>query len=412
MKLLLISLFALAIAVAAGTLVSEDPGFIVIGYGGKVVRTTFAFFLLVALIVAIASYATIRVFANVIELRRRWQRWSEEQRRRRAHRSLANGLLAFASGDFERAERLFSRGVDEDAQPEAHYLAAAEAAQAMHAPARRDNYLRLAHDLQPEASDAIDIKRAEWLIENSQLEEAREMLDGLGTRQRGNAQLLKLRLDLIERLGDPDALIALVPDLRRARVVSFDAANALERNAAIAILERPHPSIGALHAIWRGLSKPMRADHNVLAAHVRALCRLGADDEAEALVRKRLESRWDTTLAVLYGEIGCEPQTKQLRKADAWAMTRGDDPGLILTRARLSIRAGLWGHAKLQLDRLAASEPSPLIYRLQAEAAEGMDDAEAAAKYRRLGLELATEVSTSAPREAVESVEPAVEGAA
>lgn len=405
MRLLVIALVALIAAVAFGTLVAEDPGFIVIGYGGKVLRTTFAFFMLVLLVAAVALYALIRLFVNMAELRRRWRHWAEEQRRRRAHRSLASGLLALAAGDFAKAERLFSRGVDDDAQPEVHYLAAAQAAQAMHASGRRDNYLRLAHDISPEAAAALDIKRAEWLIENGQLDDAQALLEDLTRTSPPSPQLLRLRLAILRARGDDAGLLGLVPDLRRDRVVSFDEANALERDAAVAVLGHPHANRDALKALWGGLSKPMRAEPAVIEAYVKALCAIGGDDEAEALLRRRLESHWDTGLAALYGEIRCEPPAKQLRKADAWAMSRGEDPGLMLTRARLAVRAGLWGQAKSHLDKLVVSAPTPLVYRLQAETAEGRDDPEAAAAYRKMGLEMATGVVVPTPPDALDATE-------
>ena len=393
MRLLVIALFALGLAVMAGSLVAEDPGFIVIGYGGKVIRTTFAFFMFVLLVAVIALYFAVRLLANVMELRRRWRRWSEEYRRRRAHRSLATGILALAKGDFARAERLFSRGAEEDAQPEVHYLAAAQAAQAMNAPARRDNYLQLAHDVQPDAAAALDIKRAEWMIENDQLTEAGALIDELAQAQVGNVQVLKLRMNLLQRLGDTHALLTLIPDLRRDRVIPFDDANALERDCAIAVLNESPGSPDSLADVWNGLSKPMRFLVPVLGRYVQGLCAFGSHDEAEALLRKRLESAWDSSLAALYGEVECEPPTRQLRKADAWAVTREDDNGLRLTRARLAIRAGLWGQAKDHLEHLISRAPSPVLYHLQAKVAEGMDDVNAAAVLRKKGLDLATGAS-------------------
>ncbi len=390
MRLLVVTLFALGLAVLAGSLVAEDPGFIVIGYGGKVIRTTFAFFMLVLVVAIIGLYMAVRLLVNVLELRRRWRRWSDEYRRRRAHRSLATGMLALAKGDFARAERLFTKGAEGDAQPEVHYLAAAQAAQARNAPARRDNYLQLAHDVQPDAAAALDIKRSEWLIENGQLAGAGALIDDLEQAQAGNLQVLRLRMSLLQHLGDMHALLALIPALRRDRVIPFDDANAMERDCAIAVLNEQYASQESLVDVWNGLSKPIRFLAPVIGRYVQGLCTFAAYDEAEALLRKRLESAWDSSLAALYGEVECEPPTRQLRKADGWAVTREDDAGLRLTRARLAIRAGLWGHAKDHLEDLIAAQPSPLLYHLQAEVAEGVGDADAAAALRKKGLDLAT----------------------
>ena len=44
MKYLLIAILSLVVAVVLGHFISDDAGFVVIGYGGKVFRTSFAFF--------------------------------------------------------------------------------------------------------------------------------------------------------------------------------------------------------------------------------------------------------------------------------------------------------------------------------------------------------------------------------
>ena len=54
MKILVVALVALVAAVVAGHYVAADPGFIVIGYGGKVIRTSFAVFM-AAVFVACSS---------------------------------------------------------------------------------------------------------------------------------------------------------------------------------------------------------------------------------------------------------------------------------------------------------------------------------------------------------------------
>ena len=392
MKTFFLALLALVVAVTVGHFVADDPGFIVIGYGGKVLRTTFAFFLVVLVVAALALYFIVRLLANVLELRGRWSRWTGDYRRRRAHRSLADGLLALASGDFSRAERLFSRGADSDAQPEVHYLAAAQAAQAMNAAARRDNYLRLAHDVEPKICDALDTQRAEWLLDNGQSDAAANLLSNLTAKNPGNPQLLKLKKMLFERTQDAAALLALVPDLRRDRVVAHDEADRIERQAAFEILEQPQTSREALSSKWDALPRPLRAKPEVVAAYTRQLLAFGEHEPAERLVRKQLERRWDARLVALYGDIECSPPMMQLIKADGWAVTRADDPQLLLTRARLALRSELWGQAREHLQKLLdRNANSPLLSRLMAEVADGIDKPEEAAHWRKTGLELATD---------------------
>jgi HemY protein len=231
-RLVLVVLVALMAAVLAGHFIAVDPGFMVIGIGGKVIRTTFAFFVIAVLGSVLALYIGLRLMAHLFALRGRFGRWSGDYRRRRAYRSLADGLLARAAGDHARAERLFSLGADDQAQPEVHYLAAAEAAQAQSANGRRDNYLRLARDLKPEAGVSLDMQRAGWLLEQAHTDEAAALLEQLKHSQPQSPALLALELKLARQRGEHAAVLRLLPALRRDRVMSHDQADALESDNA------------------------------------------------------------------------------------------------------------------------------------------------------------------------------------
>ena len=390
LRLVLVALLALVAAVLVGHFIAVDPGFIVIGFGGKVLRTTFAFFVIVVLATVLSLYIGLRLLSHLFALRGRFGRWSGDYRRRRAYRSLADGLLARASGDHARAERLFSLGAGDNGQAEVHYLAAAEAAQTLHANARRDNYLQLARDLKPASAPRLEMQRAAWLLDEGQLDQAAALIDELAGSQVSSPALLRLRLRLLERRGDHAGVLRLMAALRRDRVLSHDQANVLERECAVAVLRDAQHHADALTALWAGWSKPLRAMPEVVAAYVRALCAVGRDDEAERLLAHQLDRIWNSDLAALYGEIECQPAARQLRKVEQWASTHDNDAGLRLARARLAMRSQLWGPARTQLEQLVGEQPLPLFYRLLAEVAEGAGDTQAAQRYRKRGLELAT----------------------
>ncbi len=389
MKALLIAIAALTIAVIAGHYVAEDPGFIVIGYGGKVIRTTFAFFALLLLVGGAALYVLLRVAGQLVRLRGRWRVWTSTHQRRKAHRALAEGLVAMGEGRYAAAEKTFLRAVAGDERPEAHYLAAAEAAQAQHAAGRRDNYLQLAHDLNPELAPALALRRARWAFDAGDAAAAERWL-AEGQQQPPDPEALKLQFELRKQRHDAAGALALIPALRRDRALSHDEASRFERECASEALLDGSRDAAESRALWTSLEKAVQTDPGVVSAYARSLMRLGQHDEAEALLRKRLEKAWDSALAALYGELECEPPAKQLRKLEAWSVTRGDDSGLRLARARQSIRAGLWGQARTQVEALMQDTPSPLLHQLMAAVLEGMNDADAAQAERQAGLALAT----------------------
>jgi HemY protein len=389
-KYLIIALASLLVAVVLGHFISDDAGFVVIGYAGKVFRTSFAFFVVLIVVGATALHFAWRFVYQVFTLKTRWLGWTGEYRRKRSQRALSNGLIALAEGDFNRAERLLSRGADDESAQAIRYLGAAEAAQAQNASDRRDTYLSLAHEAMPSAEVAIGIKRAEMELANRQNEQARATLDYLADRHPDNKQVLGLQQRVYTRTGDARALLGLLPALRRHRVYAPERLGELELEAAVELLSHPFSSLDELHEIWHRLPKATRGQPACVAPYTQQLAALGYQEEAENLLRKTLARHWDGSLVRQYGDVRIPDVALQLQRAEAWLVTRTDDPDTLLTLAKLSVAAENWSSAHAHLDRLIELAPSPTAYRLLAEVHEQEQDVEAANRCQREGLRLAT----------------------
>ena len=397
MKYLVIAVLALAIAVVLGQVIADDAGFVVIGYGGKVFRTSFAFFVVLLAVAMFALYLAWRFLYQLFTLKTRWHRWSGDYRRKRAQRALSTGLIALAEGKFNRAEKLLSRGADQEAAPALHYLGAAEAAQAQNAIDRRDNYLSLAREAMPSAEIAIGIKRAEMQLENTQFEQARATLEYLADRHPDNKQVLSLQQRIYSDTSDHAAVLSLLPALRRHRVYPPERLAALELDTARDLLSVPAASVDELNALWRRLPKSMREHERCIAEYARQLHTLGFDEEAESLLRKSLTQRWDDELAALYGEVRIPNAALQLERAETWLATRSDDPVLLMSVAQLAIATDDWPKARRHLNALVEAQPSPMAYRLLADVHEQAEETEAANACQRAGLQLATNAISGLP---------------
>lgn len=397
MKYLLLTVISLAVAVLLGQLIADDPGFVVIGYGGKVFRTSFVFFVVLLIVGLLALTFVWRALVQIFTLRTRWLGWTGEYRRKRSQRALSNGLLALAEGDFGRAEQLLSRGAEAESGPALHYLGAAQAAQAQNAAERRDNYLSLAREAMPSAEVAIGIKSAEMQLETGQYEQARATLDYLADRHPDNRQVLTLQHRTYSEIGDTPALVALLPALRRHRVFPPEQLQALELEAAAAALSRPSSSVEEINRIWNGLPKSVREAPRPIALYAQQLTVLGFHEEAEKLLRKSLMRHWDDRLVRCYGEVRINNADLQLERAEGWLATRENEPELLMCLAKLAVNADDWDKARAYLVRLLDVAPSPLAYQKLAEVHEHADDHEAAGRCHREGLRLATNSVTGLP---------------
>ncbi|MFT4561055.1 MAG: HemY protein [Gammaproteobacteria bacterium] len=382
---------SLAIAVLLGHFISDDAGFVVIGYGGKVFRTSFVFFLVLLVLGWATLYYAWRILYRFLTIKTRLQGWTGEYRAKRSKRALANGLIALAEGNFTRAEQLLSRGADDELAPAIHYLGAAEAAQAQNAVDRRDNYLSLARAAMPSAEVAIGIKRAQMQLANNQVEQSRATLEYLADRHPDNKQILALQQQAYQEVGDSGALLRLLPALRRHRVFDADRMAVLERETATQLLSRNFPSLDELDETWNGLPKVARSLAPCLALYCRQLVALGHHEEAEKLLRKSLTRQWHPDTVCEYGEVRIHNAALQLERAESWLVSRAEDVDLILALAKLSVAADSWTKAREYVDQLIALAPSPIAYHLLAEVHEQANEADDAGLARRKGLALATQ---------------------
>lgn len=392
MRLLLVVLATLIVAVGIGHLVSTHPGIVAISFEGKVIRLSLALFVVLTVGGTALVLFALRVGWRLVTFRSRWRRWREARARQRAQLALHDGMLALAAGDYARAERTLERGARLGGTA-VHYLAAAQAAHALNAPARRDAYLALAED-DAAATLAVGLRRTEMLLDQGEYGAAEAALAPLVERHGDARPVLLLRHRLLGMQGRHDEVAGLLPALRKQRVYGEQRLAELEAELAQRRLAQPGMTREDVQRVWQGVSKPAREQGGLLGAYARALLRHGADDEAEALLRKSLGRQWDARLVTLYGELEGAP-VALLGRAEAWLADRPEDPALLQTLGQLSYRAALWGKAREYLEAAVARAPTPATQRLLADTYDKLGEPELARRARAQGLELAT--SRAAP---------------
>jgi HemY protein len=120
------------------------------------------------------------------------------------------------------------------------------------------------------------------------------------------------------------------------------------------------------------VSVSLRQQPELLRVYGEQLHRLGADQEAETLLRKAIKLHYDAALVHLYGLLQGEQPLKQLQVAEGWLTQQPKDPVLLLSLGRLCLRCELWGKARdyfeasliLQADAQTCAELARLLARL------------------------------------------------
>jgi HemY protein len=385
--LLKIWLFLLAGA-AVGIVLSRDSGYALLSFGNYTVELSLALLLLILGTLFVALYLGIRLIARTLHLPRDMRDWQRKRGSQMAQQAMTRGLLEMSEGNWHSAERRLVRFADRSETPLLNYLAAARAAQLQGAHERRDSYIRLAHETMPSADVAVSLTQAELQLADQQLEQALATLKHLRSVAPRHTYVLRLLRRLYEQLGDWEHLRELLPELRRRKVEGENDLNRLEVRTHRALLEQAFLSSNArqLGLAWADVPRNLREDPQLLGDYAGYLQEGGEDSKAEQLLSTALAKRWDAGLGEIYGLLETDEPGRQLAQMEQFLADRPDDPILLLTLGRLSLRAHLWGKARGYLEACIGRNGPPQAYRELGQLLERMHEPEQAIDVYRRGL--------------------------
>jgi HemY protein len=358
-----------------------DPGYVVINFRGYVVEMSVP--VLVALAIALVLLAWL--IRKIILAPRRLGEAAGRYRSARSGQKLTKGLIAVAEGNLARGEKLLGRAASTSDSPLFNYLQAARAAHLQGRDERRDEWLRLAYKETPEAANAVLLTQAEFQIDRGQHEAALATLRQLEEDSKDHAQALALMGRLYYRLGDYRSLAEILPRLRKNAQLKPGMLDKWTTRVHQEALDTAADAEVLDHA-WKQVPRKLRSDVVLLESYYRGLMRAGLHDRAEKELASALKSDWRPPLVRLFGLVEATDTTKQLKKAEGWLKTRGEDPDLLLAAARLCLRNELWGKARSYLETVISLRPTPEAYQEYGALLTQMGEADAAADAYRDGL--------------------------
>ena len=391
-KLLLGLLVLLLGAGLVVLLVAQDPGYALLSYGDWSVETTLALVLGTVVAGYVGVWFVLRAARLILGLPGRLRRHRQKSHGEKARSELMKGLIELAEGRWQEAERLLLKHVSDSDTPVLNYLGAARAAQHRDDHERRDKHLREAFEAMPSAEVAIGLTQAELQLGQGQIEQALATLRRLHGLAPRHAYVAKLLAKAYHRIGDWENLLAILPRIRKARVMRDSSLRAMQRDAIRGRLADlgARGDVEALERFWRQLDREQRTDGELVMAYVEQLRRLKADAKARELLGEQLGREWDETLVAVFGELDPGDGQVALQQAEKWLKAHPASPALLLTLGRLSARKELWGKARQYLEESLELRPSAAAHaelgRLLQETGE---DTEALRHYRA-GLALAT----------------------
>ncbi|MEN8800438.1 MAG: heme biosynthesis HemY N-terminal domain-containing protein [Thiogranum sp.] len=386
MKWLMFALLALIASVTVALVALPDPGYVLIGFGTYSVETS----LLVFLIVLGVAYVALRILAGLWHVPAKVNSWEHRRHDRRLHSLFDEAIVELAEGRVERAERRLARLLKSPQAPVQAYLSAARAASQLGLDDRRDQYLKLARQRHPAAQKAVAITQAELQLSESQLDQAQTTLARLQTLAPRSEQTLRLLMKLYLQQQDWERLRDLLPVLRRAKLLSGNQWQQLvvkvyrEQVLALASVN----DVSSLNTGWKQLPQVVQQDEGLMTMYIQQLMRLGAYKQAEQLLAAQIKRGWNQRLVYLFGDLQAADTTSHQDRAERWLEQHPQDPVLLLTLGKISLRSQLWGKARSYLEASIKQQATPEAYRLLGSLLERLEEAEEASECYRKGIEL------------------------
>lgn len=362
-KFILIVVLGLAVGALFGQLMQSLPGYWLVRVGDTSYQTSFWFGLILLLALFMVVHFALRLLFRLRRPVSRLKVWSSRTRNRNAMRRTVRGLVALAEGRWKRAEKALTKAADDSSTPLVNYLSAALAAHYQGRYDQADTLLRRAH-LSTEGSDtAVGMVQAQLMLDRQQFEEALATLTRLEKQLPEHPQVLKLLKQAYLSVNDWDGLRRLMPRLAKQQLVTEEERRELEQRAyreLIVQAARNPDDVERVRNLWADMPDHLRSDIELVGLYTESLVRGGEEGIAERLLRHSLKEHWDTRLVLRYGLLNVDAG-RQLAYAEKWLQERPNDPDLLLTLGRLSLRNAYWGKAQEYFEASQRQRPSGVV---------------------------------------------------
>ena len=390
MKYLLLSLFTLFLAIAIGSVVVKDSGYMVLSILGWKIETSAILFFIVIFLFFILVYFLIRSLVRALQLPKDIRIWKENKKQYLSEKYISDGLADMTDGNWKEAENKFCKAASNSKNPYIMYLYAARTAEKMSALKKRDKYLRLAHTHNSDAALTIGLTQAELQLNQGQTVQAIAILNNLQEKWPDQIRIKQLLLEAYTFLNDWQAVIELLCSIEKNNSYTHDVIEDKKINAYVGLLKDAGISKDKkkLNKLWGEIPRKFKHKHHLIEAYISERLKFEDTIDCEVLLKDAIKRQWDRKLVQLYGLVIAKDLDKQLHTAESWLGTYANDPVLLLALGRICIRNSLWSKAKEYLQKSINIQESSDTFFQFANLYQQQGDYKQAVIYYEKGLAL------------------------
>lgn len=336
----MIKILAYVIIILIGLCVTpyimEAKGYIYIAIWDYQIETSiiFGLFALIAFFITLEVSKKIIMWLLTLVLSSRYlpERW----RVKKAKKQTLIGALALAEEDWPSAEKAMIKGAASGELPALNYFAAARAAQHQHKITERDNYLAKA-EAEPLAKVAALTTRTRYLLQQGELEKARELLTQLNPTSKSKDPVLQIAVDLYLAQQDWPAVKLLLPVLGKRKMLTDEKIAQLTEQANENLLVKAtEKSDEELQKTWGWLSKSERQNPPTLVSYLLGLCHHQRNSDALKILHKHIKANPVAILFDVVPQIASAHDTDIRKLLSKYEQTHKNDVNYQICMAKLA----------------------------------------------------------------------------
>lgn len=384
-------LIILISGVVLGPLIAGHQGYVLIQTSHYNIETSVTGLVLMIFLLIVGVLCLTWLLRRLNRMGSITQGWFRDRKHRQARKQTQAGLLKLAERDYQQVETLLTRYADHAEQPVINYLLAAEAAQKQGDALSVNQYLQRATELAGDNQLAVDITRTRLQLAQGEVDAAKQSIDQLLDIAPRHPEVLRLAEQAYLRSGASDALLDIIPAMRKIHLYDENKLLALAQQAHISLMQQAMDKGGSkgLKIWWQQQNRKIRHDVAIQYAMVKYLLQYNEYELSQHIVVDSLKRHVDDRLLAFIGQIksgDTSPLQKALRDQ---IRQQGATPPLSAALSRLLQNHGEWQKAYEILQQSLIKQPDPENYAAIANVLEKLNRYEEAAEMRREGLVLA-----------------------
>ncbi|ATZ96220.1 protoheme IX biogenesis protein HemY [Dickeya fangzhongdai] len=382
-------LFVVLIAgIVVGPMLAGHQGYVLIQTDNYNIETSVTGLVIMLVLFLLAFLAVEWLLRRVFRTGARTRGWFIGRKRTRARQQTKAALLKLTEGDYLQVEKLLTRNADHAEQPVVNYLLAAEAAQQRGDEFRTRQYLERAAEIADSDQLPVDITRVRIQLARNEDHAARHGVDRLLEVAPRHPEVLRLAEQAFLRTHAYNALLDILPAMRKTRLHDESHLDELQQRATIGLMDQAMAEGGSegLKQWWKNQPRKVRQALPMQVAMAERLIVCDDHVTAQDIIVDGLKQQFDYRLVQLIPRLNAgqpEPLEKLLRQR---LKQHSDDALLHSTLGQLLAKHGEWQQASDAFSAALALRPDAYDYAWCADAFDRLKRPEDAARMRRDGL--------------------------